>query len=82
MRSVSGDNLLFYDSTLPWLRLQQEAESVNINFDRGDLKFHRKVTLPPMILEKIAFSFTSNLKKQNATNLTFTFLTQNLLFCH
>ena len=26
VRSVSGDDLLFYVSTTPWLRLQQEAE--------------------------------------------------------
>ena len=58
--SVSGDNLLFYVSTTQWLRLQQEVEWVNINFERRDQKF----TLPtPMILEKFALSFAFNLRK-------------------
>ena len=47
VRSVSGDNLLFYVSTTPWLRLQQEAEWVNINFERGDLNFTQKNYPPP-----------------------------------
>ena len=40
--SVSGDNLSFYVSTKPWLRRQQEADWVNINFDRRDLNFPQK----------------------------------------
>ena len=42
MRSVSGDNLLFYVSTTPWLRLQQEAEWENINFERRNLNSPQK----------------------------------------
>ena len=37
VRSVSGDTAFFYVSTTPWLRLEQEAEWVNINFERRDL---------------------------------------------
>ena len=65
VRSVSGNNLLFYVSTIPWLRLQQEAEWVNINFERRDLKFPQKSHPPPMILKKFALSFAINLRKQN-----------------
>ena len=65
VRSVFGDNLLFHVSITPWLRLQQEAEWININIERRDLNsFHRKVTLSPMVLEKLAFSFAFNLKKK------------------
>ena len=42
MRSVSGDNFLFYVSTT----LKEETKI-----------FHRKVTLPPFIFEKFALSF-------------------------
>ena len=33
-----GDNLMFYFSTISWLRLQQEAKWVNINFERRDFR--------------------------------------------
>ena len=36
--SASGNNFLFYVSATLWLRLQQEAEWVNIHFERRDLK--------------------------------------------
>ena len=39
---VSGDNLLFYVSTTPLLRLRKEAERVNINFERRDLNSPQK----------------------------------------
>ena len=42
IRSVSGDNFLFYVSTT----LKKETKN-----------FHRKVTLPPFIFEKFALSF-------------------------
>ena len=75
--SFSGDNLFFYISTTPWLRLQQEAEWVNINFERRDLNSPQKSHLPPYDLEKFAFFFAFNLRKQNATDFSFTPLTQN-----
>ena len=62
-------------------QLQQEAEWVNINFERKDLNFlqKREVTLPPpMILDKIAFSFAFDLRKQNVTDFSSISLTQNL----
>ena len=40
--SVSGDNLVFYFFTISWLRLQQEAMWVNINFERRDLTSTQK----------------------------------------
>ena len=49
------DNLLFYDSTTPWLRLQQEAERVNIDYERRDLNFARKNHPPPNDFEEICF---------------------------
>ena len=42
VRSVSGDNLLFYASTTAWLRRQQDAEWVNINFERRHLNSPQK----------------------------------------
>ena len=42
-RSVSGDNLVFYFSTILWLRLQQEKVWVNINFEIKDL--HSNIAL-------------------------------------
>ena len=35
-----------------------------------------------MILEKIAFSFAFNLRKQNVTDLSFISFTQNFVLCH
>ena len=66
-------------------QLQQEAEWVNINFERKDLNFpqKREVTLPPpVILDKIAFSFAFNLRKQNVTDFSLISLTQNLVLRH
>ena len=37
VRSVFDYNLVLYLSTLSWLRLQQEAKWVNINFERREL---------------------------------------------
>ena len=37
MRSAFCDKLVFYFSTISWLRLQQETMWVNINFERTDL---------------------------------------------
>ena len=79
--SVSGDNLLFYISTTPWLRLQQEAEWVNINFETRDLNSPQKSHPPPMILEKLAFVFVFNLRKQNVTDFSFILFTQNFVLC-
>ena len=61
VRSFSGDNLLFYVFITPWRRLQQGAE-----WAKEETKIlHWKVTLPPMILEKFAFSFAFNLRRQH-----------------
>ena len=79
--SVSVDNLLFYVSANPWLWLQKEAEWVNITFERRDPNSHGKVTLPLMILEKFAFSFAPNLRKQNVTDFSFISFIQNFVLC-
>ena len=80
--SVSGDNLLFYISTTPWLRLQQEAEWVNINFETRDLNSPQKSHPPPMILEKFAFYFVFNLRWKKCNRFFFHFfLTQNFVVC-
>ena len=50
--AVSGEKLLFYFTTSPWLRLLREAEWENINFERRDLNSSRK-----MIFEKIFYFF-------------------------
>ena len=69
---------MLHVSITPWLRLQQEAKWVNINFERRDLNFLQKIHLPLMILEKFAFSFAFNLRKQNVTDSSFTPLKQTL----
>ena len=79
--SVSGDNLLFCFSTTPWLRLQHEAECVNINFERRDLNSPRKSHPLPMILKKFAFYFAFDLRKQNVTDFSFISSTQNFALC-
>ena len=38
----------------------------------------RKITLPPMILKKFAFSFAFDLRKQNVADFSFIYLTQTL----
>ena len=75
------DNLLFYVSTTPWLRLQQEAEWVNMNFERKDQNSPQKITPLPMILEKFAFSFAFNLWKQNVSDFYFISLTEKKALC-
>ena len=79
--SFSGNNLLFYVSTTPWLRLQQEAEWVNINFERRDLNSPYKSHLPPIILGILAFSFAFNLRKENVTDFSSISFTQNFKLC-
>ena len=79
--SVSGDNVLFYVSTTPWLRLQHEAEWVNINFERRDLNSPRKSHPLPMIFERFAFYFAFDLRKQNVTDFSFISSTQNFALC-
>ena len=49
VRSVSSNNLLFYFSTTPWIKLQQEAE--------WDLNFPQKSHLSPDDFGEIRFSF-------------------------
>ena len=53
----SGDNLLFYFSTISWLRLQQETVWVNIGFETRDLTSVQKSHPSPMILEKPLIQF-------------------------
>ena len=62
VRSVSDDNLLFYVSTTPWLRLQQEAELVNIIFEKNDLNFLQKSHSTPEDFEEICLFFVFNLR--------------------
>ena len=47
VRSVSGNNLVFYFSTILWLRFQQEIVWVNINFETRDL--HPNIELTDII---------------------------------
>ena len=42
VRSISGDNFVFYFSAISWLRLQQETMWVNINSERRDLTSTQK----------------------------------------
>ena len=63
VRSVSGNNLVFYFYTISGLRLSQETMWVNINFERRDLTSGE------------VFAF--NLIKQNVTHFSFIFLTLN-----
>ena len=79
--SVSGDNLLFYVPTTPWLRVQDEAGWVNINFERRDLNSPRKSHPLSMILERFAFYFAFDLRKQNVTDFSLISSTQNCVLC-
>ena len=42
IRSVSGDNLVLYFTTISGLRLQQETKWVSINFEKKDLTSGQK----------------------------------------
>ena len=48
----SGDNLLFYFSTISWLRLQQETVWVNIGFETRDLTSVQKSHPSPDDIEE------------------------------
>ena len=76
VRSVSGDTLLFNFSTISWLRFQQETKQVNINFERRDLTSTQKNHPSPDDFREI---FACNLIKQNVTQFSFFFLTQDFL---
>ena len=73
---LSGDNLVLYISTISWLRRQQEAMWVNINFERRDLTSAQKSHPFP---DDFGENFARNLIKQSVTHFYFIFLTQNLL---
>ena len=73
---LSGDNLVLYISTISWLRRQQEAMWVNINFERRDLTSAQKRHPFP---DDFGENFAWNLIKQSVTHFYFIFLTQNLL---
>ena len=78
VRSVSGDNLVFYFSTISWLRLQQETMWVNVNFERRDLFSVQKSHPFP---DDFREAFTFKLIKQNVTHFSFILLTQSFLLC-
>ena len=42
VRSVSGDDLMFYFPIISWLWIQQRTMWVNINFERRDLNSPQK----------------------------------------
>ena len=54
VRSVSGDNLVFYFSTILWLRIHQETVWVNINLEKINLLFNIVIT-EKQPFEKINF---------------------------
>ena len=56
-----------------------EFKSTSYEFRSTNCEF---ITLSPMILEKFAFSFAFNLRKQNVTDFSFISLTQNFVLCH
>ena len=76
--SVSGDNFVFYFSTISWIRLQQETMCVNINFEIRDLTSSQKRHAFPRWFRRNLFVF--NLIKQNVTHFSFIFLTKTF-FC-
>ena len=66
VRSISGDNLVFYFSFIWWLRLQQETNWVNNNFEKS---YH----------DNFGKILTLNLIEQNITHFSFISLTQKFL---
>ena len=60
-----SDDLVFYFSTISWLRHHPETMWVNINFERRDLNFVQK-SLPS--LDDFGEIFAFNLIKQNITH--------------
>ena len=74
VRSVPGDNLVFYFFNISWLRLQQNTKSVNIKFQRRDLTSAKKSHPSSNGFGEI---FALNLIKQNVTYFSLIFLTQN-----
>ena len=71
--SVSGDNLLFYVPATPCLRLQQEAEWVNINFERIDISSPQKIYPPPNNFGEICFFLWFYFKKTKCDRFFFHF---------
>ena len=71
--------ILFYVSTNPLVRLQQEDEWFNINFEKRDLNSPQKSHSPPMILDEVVFSFAFDLRKQNAIDFSFISVAQNVV---
>ena len=76
VQSVSGDNLMFYVSTISWLQLQQDTKWVNINFERRELTSARTSYRST---DDFGAIFPLNLIKQNVTHFSFIFL--NKTFC-
>ena len=75
---VSGDNIVFYFSTISLLRFQQETKWVNINFERRDLTSAQK---SHPFHNEFGEIFVFNIIKQNVTHFSFIFLT-TFLFYH
>ena len=63
--------LLFYLSTTPWLRFQQEAEWVNITFERTDLNFLKKSHSSPDDSGKMYFFLCFQFKKTKCNRFFF-----------
>ena len=78
LRSVSGDNPVFYFSTISWLQLQQETKWVSTNFQRRYLTSAQK---SHFFFDDFGETFTLNLIKQNAAHFSFLFLTKTFLMC-
>ena len=58
--------------------LRAQVHELQVQF----LEFRVHHPSPHMTLEKFAFSFAINLRKQNETDFSFTSLTQNFVLCH
>ena len=75
------DNLLFYVSTTPWLRLYQEAEWVNINFERIDLNSPQKSHFSRDDFGAICFFLFFYLKKTKCNRFFYSSILHKTLCC-
>ena len=80
VRSVSGDNLLFYVCTTPCLWLQQEAEWGSINFERKDLNFPQKSHPPSDDFKEICFFLCFSFKKTKCNRFFFHIFNTKLMW--
>ena len=70
----------FTFSLLNGYGFNREVSELTLTLKEETWILHRKVTLLPMILDKFAFSFVFNLRKQNATDFSFISFTQTFCF--